>query len=515
MILDFQTLLTLNFIVNVINFVAMALLWKRYGERYAGVSFWTHAMAVHVVGIGLIVFRGSLPLLISSVLANAFLMSSTILMFAGFQRFTGTVVRQTQNYIAFVLYVLLLYYYSTYEPRIEYRNICGAALIIFIDAQTCRLLFWKVSARMRQITFYAGVVMACYVVASMVRIVILLSFPRESAVLWSGLADSVSVTSYIALHICMIFALFLTIVRRLMDDVSANEAKFVTAFHLAPYGLVIARHGDLGVVEVNKGFCEIFGYSREEALGRPVMELLGVPDACDMPLGGAPFRGMGRGEKSELCTTRRHGEPLIGEIMSEEVAINGERYVLATINDITKESRLKKQLEELATRDSLTGLPNRRFFYEQFSLATLQAQRHRTRLAVMSLDLDQFKAVNDGLGHAAGDAVLIEAACRLSGCLRKIDLVARFGGDEFVVLLTDVSEVEDCVHVAQKIIRRFREPFEVQGRRLTTTASLGIALYPEHGQSLEELLNQSDAALYKTKQSGRDGYHIADPIPGT
>lgn len=512
--LDFQTLLTLNFIVNVINFFAMALLWKRYGDRYAGVSFWTQAMAVHVIGIGLILLRGSLPLLISSVLANAFLMSSTLLMLVGFQRFTGNVSGQAHNYIAFGIYVLLLYYFSAYQPRIEYRNICGAAFIVFIDVQTCRLLFWKVSARMRQIAFYAGVVMACYVAASMLRIFILLSFPQESEMFRSGLADSVTITSYIALHICMIFALFLTVVRRLMDDVSANEEKFVKAFHLAPYGMVITRHDDMRVIEANRGFCEIFGYSRDEALGRPVMELAGVSDVQGMPPGVQGVWGMGRGEKSELRTTRRSGEPLIGEVVSEDVFINGEQFVLSTINDITEESRLKRQLEELATRDSLTGLPNRRSFYERFTLAQLHATRHRTGLAVMSIDLDRFKSVNDSLGHAAGDAVLIEAAGRLSGSLRKVDLVARFGGDEFVILLPEVTGAQDAVAVANKIITRFREPFAVQGQRVTLTASLGIALYPDHGQGLEELLGASDAALYTAKQSGRDGYVVAQPPPG-
>ncbi len=157
-------------------------------------------------------------------------------------------------------------------------------------------------------------------------------------------------------------------------------------------------------------------------------------------------------------------------------------------------------------KDSLTGLPNRRFFCERFEIARLETRRSQNHMAVLSIDLDRFKSINDGLGHAAGDDVLVEAAGRLTECLRKVDVVARFGGDEFVVLLPDVGGIEDACRVAEKIVETFRRPFDVLGTALALSVSIGIAVYPDHGQELDILLKGSDEALYRAKNAGHDGF---------
>lgn len=508
MALDFVTLLVLNLIVDVINLAAMALLWRRHRNRYDGLGYWTAAMAVHVPGIAIVLARADLPLFFPAVLANGLLMSSTILMLMGFQRFTGIVTRQTHNIAIFAAYLLSLQYFSAVAPSIDARNICSSTLILVVNAQTCWLLFRKVPARMRRITAYAGLLMACYVAVSLVRIGILAAASREQAALGAGVADSVAIAGYIALHICLIIALSLTIVRRLTDDVLANEEKFAKAFELAPYALIITRGDDGRVVEVNAGFTGMFGLDRAGALGRTLPELL-PPPVGGPALAAEALAAAGRGEKREITALRRSGEVMTGQLVSEDIVIDGQPHVLSTIDDVTEETRLRRRLEELAATDSLTGLPNRRRFAERFGIALPNARRHRTRMAVMSMDLDRFKSVNDSLGHAAGDAVLVEAARRLTENLRKADVVARFGGDEFVVLLTEVGGVADAARVAEKIVAAFRRPFEVQGRQVSLTASLGVAVYPDHGESLEVLLRCSDEALYATKQAGRDGVRMA------
>jgi diguanylate cyclase (GGDEF)-like protein/PAS domain S-box-containing protein len=513
MALDFVTLLVLNLIVDVINLAAMTLLWFRHRHRYRGLGYWTAAMAVHVPGIAIVLARAELPLFFPAVLANGLLMSSTILMLMGFQRFTGIVTRQTHNVAIFAAYLLSLHYFSAFVPSIDARNICSSTLILVVNAQTCWLLFRKVPVRMRRITAYAGLLMASYVAVSLVRIGILAASFRAAEPLGSGVADSVAIAGYIALHICLIIALSLTIVRRLTDDVLANEEKFAKAFELAPYALIIARRDDWRVVEVNAGFSGMFGLGRAEALGRTLPELLPPPGGGLLPV--QAFAAADRGEKREITALRRSGEVMTGQLVSEDIVIDGQPHVLSTIDDVTEESRLRRRLEELAATDSLTGLPNRRRFAERFGIALQNARRHRTRMAVMSMDLDRFKSVNDSLGHAAGDAVLVEAARRLTGSLRQADVVARFGGDEFVVLLTEVGGLEDAAGVAEKIVTAFRRPFELPGRQVSLTASLGLAVYPDYGEGLEVLLRRSDEALYATKRAGRDGYRVwREPAAG-
>jgi len=166
--------------------------------------------------------------------------------------------------------------------------------------------------------------------------------------------------------------------------------------------------------------------------------------------------------------------------------------------------------ERLATYDMLTGLPNRLLLYRLLIQAIARAQRQDQRLALMFVDLDRFKAVNDRLGHHAGDQLLVEIARRLRACVRANDVVGRLAGDEFVVLLEDVRTSEDVLAVAEKIRHTVQEPVLIAGQPVQVGASIGIALYPEHGRTGEELLRRADVAMYDVKAAGRDGYRLAE-----
>lgn len=509
--LDFNTLLTVNFIVNIINLLTMAILWRRFANKFQGLSFWLAHMAVHVAGIGLVLLRATLPSLATVVGGNVLLMSSTLFMLMGMERFTDRVTRQWPNVLAFCVYAALLYWFTEIRPDIVARTVCGSAIIVFIDAQTCWLLFRRASPAMRRITFLPGVVMLGYVGASLARIAILTLSSPDSGFARTGLADSVAVTAYLSLHIGLMISLAMTLTRRLLDEVLAQEEKFAKAFHCAPYALVIARREDGRIIEVNDGFSDIFGFSRQEALGRTLAGLHLLPPGSPPQAHGYELTATDDGNRREIHVARKSGDPMVGQLSSETLVINGEECVLSSIADITEESQLKRKLQELAVKDSLTGLPNRRFFCERFEIARLGAQRSHKHMAVLSIDLDRFKSINDGLGHAAGDAVLVEAAGRLTGCLRKVDVVARFGGDEFVVLLPEVGGIDDACRVAEKIVETFRRPFAVEGTDLALSASIGIALYPDHGQELDILLKGSDQALYRAKNAGRDGFAALEP----
>jgi diguanylate cyclase (GGDEF)-like protein len=167
--------------------------------------------------------------------------------------------------------------------------------------------------------------------------------------------------------------------------------------------------------------------------------------------------------------------------------------------------------ERLATYDLLTGLPNRLLINRLLVQAMARAQRQQRRLALMFVDLDRFKAVNDRLGHRAGDQLLVEVARRLRASVRVGDVVGRLAGDEFVVLLEDVHTPEEVLVVAEKIRHAVQAPVLIDGQRAQVGASIGIALYPEHGRTVEELLRRADAAMYDVKAAGRDGCRLAEP----
>ncbi|KIF82757.1 diguanylate cyclase domain-containing protein [Noviherbaspirillum autotrophicum] len=176
------------------------------------------------------------------------------------------------------------------------------------------------------------------------------------------------------------------------------------------------------------------------------------------------------------------------------------QFVSAQVATAMERKRLSVELLRAARHDELTGLPNRRLFQDRMASALARCKRKQGRIALLYLDIDDFKQVNDSLGHAAGDVLLQEVAQRITHCVREEDTVARLGGDEFVVLLEDVRTADDVMLVADKIRHAIRQPIHVDGFALKTRTSIGTALYPEHGMEAEELLKQADKAMYLDKK---------------
>lgn len=185
--------------------------------------------------------------------------------------------------------------------------------------------------------------------------------------------------------------------------------------------------------------------------------------------------------------------------------------IVESTHDITERMLVEEQIRQLAYYDTLTGLPNRRLLHDRLSHALVQARRHHRSMAIMFLDLDRFKQINDTLGHAFGDEVLKQIGQRLSTCVRQDDTVARTGGDEFIVVLTEISHHDDAALVAKKIIASCALPVFVAGQTLSITVSIGIAVHMvDASDDLDELMRRADIAMYQAKNTGRDGYRFFD-----
>jgi len=176
--------------------------------------------------------------------------------------------------------------------------------------------------------------------------------------------------------------------------------------------------------------------------------------------------------------------------------------------DITTRKLAEKKIAHLALHDSLTGIPNRLLFSDRCSQAVARAKRYGKSVALLYVDLDDFKTVNDCHGHSAGDTVLKTVARRLALCVRESDTVARLGGDEFVVLLADVENSQDASRVARKIAHSMSRPIKVEGNEIPAKMSIGISIYPKDGNSMLPLLNSADAAMYRVKAGGKNSYQF-------
>lgn len=203
--------------------------------------------------------------------------------------------------------------------------------------------------------------------------------------------------------------------------------------------------------------------------------------------------------------TERSIEDSAAPVRDEAGEITGAVLVF---HDATSQKSAQREIEHLAYHDHLTGLPNRRLLQDRIEKAVSNAARHETRMALMFIDLDHFKVINDTLGHEYGDLLLKAAAERLQSCVREQDSIARTGGDEFVVLLAEINDANDAVIVAQKVLETMSRPYQIKGTELRSTPSIGISIYPEDGRSIDTLMKHADVAMYHVKERGRAGYHF-------
>ncbi len=304
----------------------------------------------------------------------------------------------------------------------------------------------------------------------------------------------------------LVIAVDVTERRRAEERLRANEERYRLLFERNLAG-VFRSTLDGRVLEVNEAMARIFGYSREELLTIPAHTLYYTPEERQRAM--ARLHDQRSLSNIELRMRRKDGSPVwILENMSLLESADGG-VIEGTIIDITDRKAAQEQVEYQAYHDVLTGLPNRLLFRDRISVALARARRSRRAVAVMFLDLDQFKLINDTLGHTVGDGLLQAAAERLVRCVRADDTVARMGGDEFTILISDLSDARSAATVAQKVLESVSKPIEVDGHELYITTSIGIALFPEDGMDTETLLKNADRAMYRAKEAGRNNYQFS------
>ena len=286
---------------------------------------------------------------------------------------------------------------------------------------------------------------------------------------------------------------------------------------------LVFDHTDLGIivtdthaniVSVNPAYCRMSGYEAVELLGHnPRIQQSGRHDK-------AFYRDMWRtlqagGQwQGEIWNRRKNGEayPVWQNISAVRDAQGRVKQFLAVMSDITPVKAVQERLDHLAHHDALTALPNRLHFMASLDRVLAHADRDQKNVALLFVDLDRFKAINDTLGHAAGDQLLIEVSQRLRRSVRSEDLVARLGGDEFVVMLENLSEREEAARVARKLLADLAEPMQLGKRCVTPAASIGIALYPRDGRTSTDLLSCADEAMYEAKRHGGQNFAFR-PVP--
>jgi diguanylate cyclase (GGDEF)-like protein/PAS domain S-box-containing protein len=286
---------------------------------------------------------------------------------------------------------------------------------------------------------------------------------------------------------------------------------FEAALNSAANGIVITDV-NAAIEWANPAFTAMTGRTLAEAVGRTPGEVLksGRQDAAFYQRMWATILA-GQVWSGELVNRRKDGSVYDEALTISPVTdMNGRiQHFVAIKQDISERKATEERVQHLAHHDQLTDLPNRALLSDRLAQAVAQARRDRGTLALMFLDLDQFKPVNDTLGHDVGDLLLKEVALRLQACVpRESDTVSRLGGDEFVILLAQMDKAADAVVVAGKILAALQRPFAIGSHEIGISASLGIAVYPQHGEDVNRLLKNADTAMYHAKKAGRNCYRF-------
>ncbi|OGT00749.1 MAG: hypothetical protein A3H99_02345 [Gallionellales bacterium RIFCSPLOWO2_02_FULL_59_110] len=275
---------------------------------------------------------------------------------------------------------------------------------------------------------------------------------------------------------------------------------------------IMVTDADMIIRSVNPAFEKTTGYTAAEAIGKTPALLKSGHHGADF------YREMwdalnNKGKwQGEIWNRQKSGDIYPEWLNISSVKDNQQKVInyVGIFSDANTHAFVLERLQYLAYFDGLTGLPNRRLFLDRLGVALSHARRDKHVMAVIFIDLDEFKPINDNLGHQIGDKVLVAVAERMKGCLRENDTLARLGGDEFTAILPQISQHDDASNVARKFLECMNNPLSIDGHELHITASVGTSIFPDDGEDADTLLHHADSAMYRIKKTGRNGYSHRD-----
>jgi len=310
--------------------------------------------------------------------------------------------------------------------------------------------------------------------------------------------------------------LMVTRLKKTRDELEKSQNELQAIIQTAIDGIITINECG-GIVSFNPSAETIFGYSKDEIIGKNINLLMPEPERGrhDAYIQRYISTGIGRiigvGGR-EVIALRKDGSTFPMELSVSEMVLQDSRYFVGIVRDISDRKAAEEKIRLMAQYDQLTGLPNRNLFFDRLEQSLAQAKRHKHKVAVLFLDLDRFKPINDTYGHDAGDKLLQKVAKRLLGSVREVDTVARIGGDEFIILLAEIAEEKNAARIAGKILAKLTEPIVLKNVECGIGGSIGIALFPDDATDKEALLKKADDGMYHAKNTGKNNYKFYHEI---
>jgi diguanylate cyclase (GGDEF)-like protein/PAS domain S-box-containing protein len=300
------------------------------------------------------------------------------------------------------------------------------------------------------------------------------------------------------------------------EALKASDARYRAVFHTSPEAVTISRANDGIILDANQAFFDITGYERQEVIGKTTTQLRMWAVPRDRFRLVEILRRDSSCRDMELQFRRKNNEIFWARVSVSFMEVDGARCMLSFARDISEAKMAEEKIKDLAFYDPLTGLANRRLLLERVLSTVVARTRNDRKRALLFIDLDDFKTLNDTLGHHIGDLLLQHVARRITSCIRKNDTVGRFGGDEFVVMLEDLSDISENAaaqarEVADKIRIAIAHPYVLENHECSSASSIGITVFGDDAKSMNEVLQQADIAMYQAKATGRNTIHFFAP----
>lgn len=505
--LDIRTFIFILGITHIFQIVVFSYqYWMN--RNYAGIGWWLLWSISEVIGFGFMFFRDTPATRTIAITGqNTFIILGVICLYIGILRFFGKKSGMGIATTLFAIFFALFSYFIFINDDIINRGIViciTLAITSFLSAHA--LLAYRPSPLTISANFTAVFFLAhgCFFLL------------RAAALFHDGLTHSnplvpttLNVATYVDALICSImwtFALTIMINQRLNVEIQEAKEEIELVFNTSPDAAIISRFSDGLIVQVNEGFCTLSGFSREEVIGKSSHELGIWKNLQDRQRLINELEKSGTISNCEILFQKKDGSTRHSLMSAKIINLHDCKHIISLTKDISERKRMEEQIRHMANHDALTGLPTLRLFNDRLSMAIKDAERKRTSIAVMFLDLDDFKSVNDHFGHEIGDKVLKEVAVCLCACLRQTDTAARVGGDEFLIIAPGNNARKSALRIAEKVISCIPRPIVLEGIQVEIGISIGIALYPEDGTEMRKLIKMADEAMYRIKKSGKNSF---------
>jgi diguanylate cyclase (GGDEF)-like protein/PAS domain S-box-containing protein len=501
--LDIRTLLAVIALVSLVCSAALIALWRSQSRRN-GAGFWAAGMSFVAIASILITGREYIPDILSLVLTNVFYVMGFALILRGIRVFAD---RSPLVFFDFYLpsITMALFCYFTYiDNNLDARIVVLSVAFMSICFTIAYTLFNQKKVTWQTAGRFVALVFGLFGFLHGLRGIIAIISPSDTSLFHSSHSTSLVFLGSIFILVASTISLFM-----LTYAVLESELRILSHAVNQSASSILITNTDGEIEYVNPACIGKTGYSEEELIGaNPRLLRSGKANPAEYRLlwkkliGGETWRG-------EFHNRKKNGELFweIGSIAPVKQKNGVITHYVAMKEDITALKMAEKRILHMANHDPLTGLPTRRLFMDRLVNNLAFAKRYNTIVAILYIDLDGFKAVNDSLSHEGGDHILKEVSSRITACIRDVDTVSRVGGDEFMVILTNMPDKNSIVIIAEKLVKAISAPYQFESAdNITIGASIGIALYPDNGHKPSELVNLADLSMYKVKRQGKNNY---------